>query len=66
MLRLLAHMPVQYLDQGPRGVWRLPRCYQGLAGVAGGQRTYGLGAMPAVQHAQYVGGGVCRGEQVFW
>ncbi|MNH00742.1 hypothetical protein D3C81_1198620 [compost metagenome] len=66
MLRLMTHMPVQYLDQGPRGVRRLPCCCQGFASVAGGQRTDGLGAMTAVQHAQYIGGGVRRGEQVFW
>ncbi|MOA09418.1 hypothetical protein D3C78_1292450 [compost metagenome] len=64
-LRLLAYMPVQYFDQGLRCVRRLRCCCQGLDGVAGGQRTYGLGAMSAVQHVQHVGGGVCRGEQVF-
>ncbi|VVO41804.1 hypothetical protein PS691_05812 [Pseudomonas fluorescens] len=64
-LRLMAHMPLQHLDQGPRSVRRLRRCYRGLAGVAGGQWTYRLGAMAAVQHMQYIGGSVRRGEQGF-
>ncbi|MNQ79164.1 hypothetical protein D3C85_940980 [compost metagenome] len=48
MLRLMAHMPFQHLDQGPRGVRSLPRCCRGLAGVAGGQRAYRLGTLSAV------------------
>ncbi|MNF02624.1 hypothetical protein D3C80_2018010 [compost metagenome] len=31
LLRLMAHLPLQHLDQGSGGVRCLPRCYRGLA-----------------------------------
>ncbi|MNI84917.1 hypothetical protein D3C73_1418620 [compost metagenome] len=64
-LRLMAHMPFQHLDQGPRGVRSLPRCCQRLTGVAGGQLAYRLGLISTVQHTQHIAGGVRRGEQCF-
>ncbi|MNP12727.1 hypothetical protein D3C76_1049770 [compost metagenome] len=62
LLRLMAHLPLQHLDQGSRGVRRLLHCYQSLAQR---QRACRFGATLSVQYAQYIGGSFCRSEQAF-
>ncbi|MDT4842044.1 hypothetical protein FQZ97_759250 [compost metagenome] len=60
---LMVRMPVQYIDQGARGIRGLPLDAVGRDGIHHGSRLARAAGGTAAQYLQHIGGRAGRGEQ---